>query len=89
MSTRSDSMKPTKCLKQRSLPLVRPCSVHDPEQAMVYAKKLYQYAEEAKDDLMIVMRVYFEKCVERTRNDLWGHRTDDDLGREQQWAGKV
>lgn len=40
---------------------VRPCSVHDPEQAIVYAKKLHEYAQEAKDDLVIVMRVYFEK----------------------------
>lgn len=35
--------------------------MHDPEQAITYAKKLLAYAEEAKDDLMIVMRVYFEK----------------------------
>jgi 3-deoxy-7-phosphoheptulonate synthase len=35
--------------------------VHDPEQALVYAKQLKAYADEAKDDLMIVMRVYFEK----------------------------
>lgn len=38
-----------------------PCSVHDPEQALTYAKELLKYAEEAKEDLMIVMRVYFEK----------------------------
>lgn len=38
-----------------------PCSVHDPEQALVYARQLAQYAEKAKDDLLIVMRVYFEK----------------------------
>lgn len=38
-----------------------PCSVHDPEQAIEYAKKLHTYAEESKDDLLIVMRVYFEK----------------------------
>jgi phospho-2-dehydro-3-deoxyheptonate aldolase len=41
----------------------RPCSVHDPEQAITYAKKLHEYAQEAKEDLMIVMRVYFEKYV--------------------------
>jgi phospho-2-dehydro-3-deoxyheptonate aldolase len=38
-----------------------PCSVHDPEQALTYAKELQKYAETAKEDLMIVMRVYFEK----------------------------
>jgi hypothetical protein len=35
--------------------------VHDPAQAIVYAKELAKYAEEAKEDLLIVMRVYFEK----------------------------
>ncbi|BEJ15166.1 hypothetical protein CspHIS471_0409330 [Cutaneotrichosporon sp. HIS471] len=45
----------------RLLVVVGPCSVHDPEQALVYAKQLKAYADEAKEDLMIVMRVYFEK----------------------------
>lgn len=44
-----------------SLADIRPCSVHDPEQALVYARQLADYAEKAKDDLLIVMRVYFEK----------------------------
>jgi phospho-2-dehydro-3-deoxyheptonate aldolase len=38
-----------------------PCSVHDPDQAIAYAKKLVEYAKESEEDLMIVMRVYFEK----------------------------
>lgn len=38
-----------------------PCSVHDPAQAIEYAKLLKPYADEAKDDLLILMRVYFEK----------------------------
>lgn len=38
-----------------------PCSVHDPAQAIEYAKKLKAYAQDAEDDLMIIMRVYFEK----------------------------
>ena len=37
--------------------------MHDPEQAITYGKKLLEYANEAREDLMIVMRVYFEKCV--------------------------
>ena len=37
--------------------------MHDPEQAIAYGKKLLEYANEASEDLMIVMRVYFEKCV--------------------------
>jgi 3-deoxy-7-phosphoheptulonate synthase len=40
---------------------IRPCSVHDVDAAIEYAKLLKQYADNAKDDLHIVMRVYFEK----------------------------
>jgi 3-deoxy-7-phosphoheptulonate synthase len=39
----------------------RPCSVHNAEAAFDYAKLLKQYADTAKEDLLIVMRVYFEK----------------------------
>jgi len=35
--------------------------VHDPDAALEYAKLLKAYADTAKDDLYIVMRVYFEK----------------------------
>jgi len=45
----------------RLLVVVGPCSVHNVESAMEYATKLRAYAEQAKDDLHIVMRVYFEK----------------------------
>jgi 3-deoxy-7-phosphoheptulonate synthase len=38
-----------------------PCSVHDVDAALEYAQKLRAYAETAKDDLHIIMRVYFEK----------------------------
>jgi phospho-2-dehydro-3-deoxyheptonate aldolase len=38
-----------------------PCSVHNVQSALEYARKLRDYAETAKDDLHIVMRVYFEK----------------------------
>jgi 3-deoxy-7-phosphoheptulonate synthase len=40
---------------------VRPCSVHDIDAALEYAEKLKAYADTAKDDLHIIMRVYFEK----------------------------
>lgn len=39
----------------------RPCSVHDIDAAMEYARLLQAYAEQNKDDLHILMRVYFEK----------------------------
>ena len=41
--------------------VVGPCSVHDPDAALEYARRLQKYAEGAKEDLLIVMRVYFEK----------------------------
>jgi len=45
----------------RLLVVVGPCSVHDPEAAMEYATRLAGIRDELKNDLMIVMRLYFEK----------------------------
>jgi len=45
----------------RLLVVVGPCSVHDPEAAMEYAERLRVLREELARDLMILMRVYFEK----------------------------
>ncbi|GAA5997753.1 3-deoxy-7-phosphoheptulonate synthase [Rhodotorula paludigena] len=45
----------------RLLVVVGPCSIHDVRAALEYAKLLKEYADEAADDLLIVMRVYFEK----------------------------
>ncbi len=45
----------------RLLIVVGPCSIHDPNAALEYADKLQGIAERLKKDLMIVMRVYFEK----------------------------
>ncbi|CAO3675882.1 hypothetical protein G6F70_007454 [Rhizopus microsporus] len=45
----------------RLLVVVGPCSIHDVKAAKEYAAKLIEYAKGAKDDLFIIMRVYFEK----------------------------
>ncbi|MGY8770416.1 MAG: 3-deoxy-7-phosphoheptulonate synthase [Pirellulales bacterium] len=45
----------------RMIVVVGPCSIHDPKAAMVYAKKLKKVADQVKDRIFIVMRVYFEK----------------------------
>jgi len=45
----------------RVLAIVGPCSVHDPAAARDYATRLNQLRQELADDLLIVMRVYFEK----------------------------
>lgn len=41
--------------------IVGPCSIHDPTAALEYATKLKEQADRFADDLIIVMRVYFEK----------------------------
>ncbi|SEA43093.1 3-deoxy-7-phosphoheptulonate synthase [Marinobacterium iners] len=41
--------------------VVGPCSIHDPEAALEYGRRLKVLAEEVKDTLYLVMRVYFEK----------------------------
>jgi 3-deoxy-7-phosphoheptulonate synthase len=46
---------------QRLIVVVGPCSVHDPEAAGEYADRLKLEAERLSEDLLIVMRVYFEK----------------------------
>jgi 3-deoxy-7-phosphoheptulonate synthase len=45
----------------RLMVVVGPCSVHDPAAALDYAAGLGEKAKEVSDDLLIVMRVYFEK----------------------------
>ena len=46
---------------KRLMVIVGPCSIHDPDAAREYAKKLCQIKDELSKDLFIVMRVYFEK----------------------------
>ncbi|WCE32334.1 3-deoxy-7-phosphoheptulonate synthase AroG [Vibrio sp. SCSIO 43137] len=45
----------------RLLVVIGPCSIHDPEAAIEYGKKLKVLRDELGDQLEIVMRVYFEK----------------------------
>jgi 3-deoxy-7-phosphoheptulonate synthase len=46
---------------RRLLIVVGPCSIHDLEAGREYAHKLAALAEEVKDRMLLVMRVYFEK----------------------------
>ena len=41
--------------------VVGPCSIHDPAAALDYARRLKRLAEEVRETLVLVMRVYFEK----------------------------
>lgn len=45
----------------RLLVIVGPCSIHDIDAAIEYAKKLHELKEHHQDRLEIVMRTYFEK----------------------------
>ena len=45
----------------RLIVVVGPCSIHDHDQALEYARHLKAAADELADDLLMVMRVYFEK----------------------------
>ncbi len=45
----------------RLIVVVGPCSIHDPNAALEYAKKLSKVSDKHKKNLFIVMRVYFEK----------------------------
>ena len=45
----------------RLVVVVGPCSIHDHSQAMEYARLLKAQADALAADLLVVMRVYFEK----------------------------
>ncbi|WP_338861432.1 3-deoxy-7-phosphoheptulonate synthase [Mycetohabitans rhizoxinica] len=45
----------------RLILVVGPCSIHDRDQALDYARRLKGAADRLHEDLLIVMRVYFEK----------------------------
>ncbi|EAS33369.3 3-deoxy-7-phosphoheptulonate synthase [Coccidioides immitis RS] len=45
----------------RLLVVVGPCSIHDPDTALEYARRLKAISEKLKDDLCIIMRAYLEK----------------------------
>jgi 3-deoxy-7-phosphoheptulonate synthase len=46
---------------ERLLVVVGPCSIHDPEAALDYARRLKPLRQQHAGELEIVMRVYFEK----------------------------
>ncbi len=45
----------------RLLAIVGPCSIHDPVAAKDYAQRLSALRDELRDEVVIIMRVYFEK----------------------------
>jgi len=65
LATVSDARISIKRIINRTDPrlflVVGPCSIHDLDAALEYARKLKQLAAEVADTLFLVMRVYFEK----------------------------
>ncbi|MBK6485328.1 MAG: 3-deoxy-7-phosphoheptulonate synthase [Gemmatimonadetes bacterium] len=45
----------------RLLVVVGPCSIHDHEQALEYGRRLKSVADDLGEELLVVMRAYFEK----------------------------
>lgn len=45
----------------RLMVVVGPCSIHDTAAARDYARRVKKLADQYKDDLLVIMRVYFEK----------------------------
>ncbi len=61
----------------RLIVIVGPCSIHDTEAGLDYARRLSVLADKYRDSLCVVMRVYFEKP--RTRLGWKGLINDPDL----------
>lgn len=61
----------------RLVVVVGPCSIHDPESALEYCEKIQPTVEQVKNQLLIVVRAYFEKP--RTTTGWKGFINDPDL----------
>ena len=59
--TRSSIRRIMRGEDDRLLVIIGPCSIHNPDAALEYARKLQAVREQYQDSLEIVMRVYFEK----------------------------
>jgi len=46
---------------RRLMVVVGPCSIHDPKGALEYAERLAALSREVSEELLLIMRVYFEK----------------------------
>jgi 3-deoxy-7-phosphoheptulonate synthase len=60
-STRSDIERVLNGLSDKLLVVVGPCSIHDRKAAIEYAEHVKKWISTYSNDLLIVMRVYFEK----------------------------
>ena len=61
LHARSEAQRILRGEDDRLLAVVGPCSIHDPAAALDYAQRLTALRDELAGELLIVMRVYFEK----------------------------
>tara|TARA_B100001564_G_scaffold359537_1_gene381726 strand:- start:2442 stop:3497 length:1056 start_codon:yes stop_codon:yes gene_type:complete len=61
INCRSEIIKILNEEDNRLMLIVGPCSIHDTKAAMEYAKKLLKIKEKVKKNILVIMRVYFEK----------------------------
>nr|UOP04314.1 3-deoxy-7-phosphoheptulonate synthase AroG [Conchiformibius kuhniae] len=61
LQTRAEIAKLLTGKDKRLLVIIGPCSIHDPKAALEYAQRLLPLREKYAKELLIVMRVYFEK----------------------------
>jgi len=58
---RDTAARVIKGVDHRLVAVVGPCSIHDPQSALEYGALLKEQSARLADDLVIIMRVYFEK----------------------------
>ncbi|KAF2228572.1 3-deoxy-7-phosphoheptulonate synthase [Viridothelium virens] len=58
---RNEAIRVINQQSDRLLVLIGPCSIHDPEMALEYARRLKELASRFEEDLCIIMRAYLEK----------------------------
>ncbi len=75
--SRADARAILRGAQDRLLVIAGPCSIHEPASALEYAERLQRVAERFTGELLLVMRVYFEKP--RTRMGWKGLIYDPDL----------
>ncbi len=61
IDTRNELRRILQGQSDRLFVVVGPCSIHDPASALDYATRLRSLRDHFRDDLEIIMRVYFEK----------------------------
>tara|TARA_B110000908_G_C10263185_1_gene460979 strand:+ start:259 stop:1317 length:1059 start_codon:yes stop_codon:yes gene_type:complete len=61
INTRQEICNIIKGKSDKKLFIIGPCSIHNVNEALIYAKELKNLADLVRDKILIVMRVYFEK----------------------------